>query len=42
MEEKMIYEAPVLEVTEFELTDSIAVSGKGLFGTIGNEEFWGN
>ena len=42
MQEKKSYEAPVLEVTEFELTDSIALSGQGGLGTIGNEEFWGN
>jgi len=40
MFEKEKYEKPTVEVVEFELSDSIAVSGaKGLFGF---EEIWGD
>ena len=42
MVKKEQYEAPVIEVTEFELTDAIALSSQGLFGTTGNEEIWGD
>lgn len=42
MVNKEVYEAPVIEVTEFELTDSIALSTQGGFGTGGAEEIWGS
>jgi hypothetical protein len=42
MVKKEQYEAPILEVTEFELTDSIAVSGLSSQGLFGNEEIWGD
>ncbi|CCV66513.1 hypothetical protein BN85314920 [Paracholeplasma brassicae] len=42
MQEKQKYETPTLEVVEFELKDSIALSGQGTSGTSGNEEFWGS
>jgi hypothetical protein len=40
--EKEVYEAPSIEITEFELTDSIALSTQGGFGTGGVEEIWGS
>jgi len=42
MFEKEVYEAPTIEITEFELTDSIALSTQGAFGTGGAEEIWGS
>lgn len=42
MFEKEVYEAPSIEITEFELTDSIALSTQGGFGTGGVEEIWGS
>jgi hypothetical protein len=42
MVKKEQYEAPILEVTEFELTDSIAESGLSSQGLFGNEEIWGD
>lgn len=42
MFEKEVYEAPVIEITEFELSESIALSTQGEFGTGGVEEIWGS
>ncbi len=39
MFEKEKYERPVVEVIEFELSDSIALSGAK--GILGYEEIWG-
>ena len=43
MQEKIIYEAPQIEVVEFEVEEAIAQSAKGwsFFGTLGSEEIWG-
>lgn len=41
MFEKEVYEAPQIEITEFELTDSIALSGQGDFNLFGFEEIFG-
>lgn len=41
MIKKEVYEAPIVEVIEFELTDSIALSGESGSGSFGNEESWG-
>ena len=42
MVKKEQYEAPIIEVTEFELTDSIAESGLSSQGLFGNEEICGD
>lgn len=42
MFEKEVYEAPVIEVTEFELTDSIAESAQTSSNLFGFEEIWGS
>ena len=41
--EKKTYEAPKIEVIEFEVEEAIAQSAKGwsFFGTLGSEEIWG-
>lgn len=39
MNNKEIYEAPQIEVVEFEIEDAITVSG--LSGTLFGEEIWG-
>lgn len=39
---KNTYEAPVIEVIEFDLSDSIATSGDRRFGAILGEELWSN
>ncbi len=43
MNEKLIYEAPQIEVVEFEVEEAIAYStnGRSFFGTLGSEEIWG-
>ena len=41
MFEKEVYEAPQVEITEFELSDSIATSGQGGFDLFGFEEIFG-
>lgn len=43
MKEKTIYEAPQLEIIEFEIKEAIAQSAQGqsFFGTLGSEEIWG-
>jgi len=41
MFEKEKYEKPTVEVVEFELSDSIAVSGPDAIGSFGFEEIWG-
>ncbi len=43
MNEKLIYEAPQLEVVEFEMEEAIAASNttQSFFGTLGSEEIWG-
>ena len=40
MFEKEVYEAPQIEITEFEFSDAIAMSSLNIFGTLGNEELW--
>ena len=42
MFEKEVYEAPTIEITEFELAESIALSSNNEFGTGGLEEIWGS
>ena len=42
MFEKDTYEKPVVQVTEFELSDSIAESGVTSKGLFGFEEIWGD
>ena len=42
MFEKEVYEAPSIEVTEFELVDSIAASGEMKFDLFGNDDVWGS
>lgn len=42
MKQKEVYEKPTIEITEFELSDSIALSSNNVFGTLGNEELWGD
>ncbi len=39
---KEVYEAPVIEVTEFELHESIADSANPSQGALGFDEIWGN
>ena len=39
---KEIYEAPMIEVVEFEMTDSIAESGMSSSNLFGFEEIWGD
>ncbi len=43
MKEKFNYEAPQIEVVEFEIEEAIAQSAQGqsFFGTLGSEEIWG-
>jgi hypothetical protein len=41
MNKKEVYEAPLVEVIQFELEDSIALSGNDGSGSFGNEENWG-
>jgi hypothetical protein len=41
MNKKEVYEAPIVEVIQFELEDSIALSGNDGSGSFGNEENWG-
>jgi len=42
---KEIYEAPQIEIVEFEIEDAITVSGgasgSSFWGTLGGEEIWG-
>lgn len=40
MFEKEVYEAPTIEITEFEINSSIATSADG--NLFGNEEIWGS
>lgn len=42
MFEKEVYEAPVIEITEFELSESIAESANSGMGSLGFDEIWGN
>lgn len=42
MFEKEKYEKPTVEVVEFELSDSIALSGATAKGLFGFEEIWGD
>jgi hypothetical protein len=42
MFEKEKYEKPMVEVVEFELSDSIAESGARAKGLFGFEEIWGD
>lgn len=42
MFEKEVYEAPTIEVTEFELNESIADSANPGMGSLGFDEIWGN
>ncbi len=41
--EKRPYEAPLIEVVEFEVEEAIAQSNgtSSFFGTLGSEEIWG-
>ncbi len=41
MTRKEQYETPKVEVIEFELADSIALSGEDVGGSFGNEQNWG-
>ena len=38
--EKQTYESPIIEITEFTLEDSIALSGNAAQGLFGFEEIW--
>jgi len=43
MKKEKKYEAPQIEVVEFEVEEAIAQSanGRSFFGTLGSEEIWG-
>lgn len=42
MFDKEVYEAPTIEITEFELSSSIADSGNPSQGALGFDEIWGS
>lgn len=43
MNNKEIYEAPQIEIVEFEIEEAITSSSNGssFWGTLGSEEIWG-